>query len=146
MKIIDASNLIVGRLASMVAKELLRGEKVVIVRAEEGVITGSKSTTFKKYLHRRQRKSIVNPARHGPFFPREPEGIIRRAVRGMLPYKKPKGRKAYKNLRVYAGLPKEYEKEKIETLEPANVTKLKIPRFIKLKALSSLLGAKVSES
>lgn len=146
MKVIDASNLIVGRLATAVAKELLKGEKVVIVRAEEGVITGSKTATFEKYLHRRQRRSIVNPARHGPFFPRRPEGIIRRAVRGMLPYKKTRGRKAYKNLRVYSGLPREYEGEKIETLEPANVAKLKIPRFIKLKELSSLLGAKISES
>ncbi len=146
MKVVDASNLIVGRLASVVAKELLQGEKVVIVRAEEGVITGSKTATLEKYLHRRQRKSIVNPARHGPFFPRRPEGIIRRAVRGMLPYKKPRGRRAYKNLRVFTGLPREYEKEKIETIEPANVAKLKIPKFIKLKELSALLGAKVSES
>jgi large subunit ribosomal protein L13 len=143
MKVIDARNLIVGRLASVVAKELLKGEKVVIVNAEEGVISGSKATTFKKYLERRQRKSVVNPARHGPFFPRRPEGIIRRAVRGMLPYKKPRGRKAYKNLRVYVGLPEEFKNERIETLELANVAKLKIPKFIKLKELSSLLGAKL---
>lgn len=142
MKVIDASNLIIGRLASVVAKELLKGEKVVIVNAEEGIISGSKTSTFNKYLERRQRKSIVNPARHGPFSPRRPEGIIRRAVRGMLPYKKPRGREAYKNLKVYIGTPKELTAEKIETIEFANAAKLKIPKFIKLKELSSLLGAK----
>lgn len=143
MKIIDATNLIIGRLASAVAKDLLRGEKIVIVNAEEGVISGSKESVFEKYLERRHRKSIVNPARHGPFFPRRPDGILRRAVRGMLPYKKPKGREAYKNLRVYVGTPKEFAETKKETLEYASVTKLKIPKFIKLKELSNLLGAKI---
>src|SRR3972149_4303521 len=98
--IIDATNLIIGRMASVVAKELLKGEKVIIVNAEESIISGARSSVLGKYRERRERKSIVNPARHGPFFPRRPEGIIRRAVRGMLPYKKAKGKNAFKNLRV----------------------------------------------
>jgi ribosomal protein uL13 len=61
----------------------------------------------------------------------------------MLPYKKPKGRKALKNLRVYVGVPKEFRDKKAETIEEAHVAKLKIPKFIKLKELSSLLGAKL---
>lgn len=140
--IIDATNLIIGRMASVVAKELLKGEKVIIVNAEESIISGARSSVLGKYRERRERKSIVNPARHGPFFPRRPEGIIRRAVRGMLPYKKAKGKNAFKNLRVYSGMPKELEGKKIETVELANASKLRVPKYIKLKELCNLLGAK----
>lgn len=142
MKIIDASNLVIGRIASNVAKELLKGEETVIINAEEGVISGSRVYVLQKYRHRIKRRSIVNPARHGPFFPRRPDGIIRRAVRGMLPYKKPRGKKAFKNLRVYVGLPNEFASEKAETIESANVKKLKVSKYIKLKELSTMLGAK----
>ncbi len=140
--IIDATNLIIGRMASVAAKELLKGEKVIIVNAEESIISGARSSVLGKYRERRERKSIVNPARHGPFFPRRPEGIVRRAVRGMLPYKKAKGKNAFKNLRVYSGMPKELEGKKIETVELANASKLRVPKYIKLKELCNLLGAK----
>ncbi|MDI6654339.1 MAG: 50S ribosomal protein L13 [Candidatus Hydrothermarchaeota archaeon] len=140
--IIDARNLIVGRMASIAAKELLKGEKVIIVNAGESIISGSKSSILEKYRERRERKSIVNPARHGPFFPRRPEGIVRRAVRGMLPYKKAKGKNAFKSLKVYAGIPKELEGNEMETIEVANASKLRVPKYIKLKELCNLLGAK----
>lgn len=142
MKIIDAKNLIVGRMASVAAKELLKGEKVIIVNAEESIISGARSSVLEKYRERRERKSVVNPARHGPFFPRRPEGIIRRAVRGMLPYKKAKGMNAFKNLKVYAGIPKELEGKEMETIKLANASKLRVPKYIKLKELCNLLGAR----
>lgn len=141
MKVIDATDLILGRLASLVAKELLNGEEVIIVNAEECAITGSKESILQKYRERRERKSIVNPRRHGPHYPRRPDGILRRAIRGMLPYKKDKGRRAFKRLRVYVGTPKEFE-GKAESIEEIKVFKLEIPKYMKLKELSKLLGAK----
>jgi len=141
MKVIDATDLILGRLASLVAKELLNGEEIVIVNAEECAITGSKESILQKYRERRERKSIVNPRRHGPHYPRRPDGILRRAIRGMLPYKKEKGRRAFKRLRVYVGTPKEFE-GKAESIEEIKVFKLEIPKYMKLKELSKLLGAK----
>jgi len=141
MKVIDATDLILGRLASLVAKELLNGEEIVIVNAEECAITGSKESILQKYRERRERKSIVNPRRHGPHYPRRPDGILRRAIRGMLPYKKDKGRRAFKKLKVYVGTPKEFE-GKAESIEEIKVFKLEIPKYMKLKELSKLLGAK----
>lgn len=141
MKVIDATDLILGRLASLVAKELLNGEEIVIVNADECAITGSKESILQKYRERRERKSIVNPRRHGPHYPRRPDGILRRAIRGMLPYKKDKGRRAFKRLRVYVGTPKEFE-GKAESIEEIKVFKLEIPKYMKLKELSKLLGAK----
>ena len=139
MKVIDASNLIVGRMASAVAKELTCGEDVIIVNAENSIITGNRVSILNKYKERRERSSIINPARHGPFFPRTPEGIIRRAVRGMLPYKKANGKEAFKRLKVFVGTPHEFEGKKFEAINNADVSKLNIPKYIKLREISELL-------
>ncbi|MDI6721833.1 MAG: 50S ribosomal protein L13 [Candidatus Aenigmarchaeota archaeon] len=99
--IIDGTNAIMGRLASSAAKDLLKGEKVHIVNAERIIITGDRLQIINDYLERRRRGS----PHHGPFFPTRPDMIIRRCIRGMLPYKTNKGRKAFKNLRVSASIP-----------------------------------------
>lgn len=143
VKIIDASGILMGRMASLVAEELLKGEEIAIINAEECVISGDRRTVFDKYLERRHRSSIVNPARHGPFFPRGPEGIIKRAIRGMLPYKKAKGKEALKRLRVYIGVPLELEGKPTEDANIKDVSTLKIPKYVKLKELSTMLGAKI---
>jgi large subunit ribosomal protein L13 len=141
MKVIDAKDLILGRLASYVSKELLEGEEITIVNAEECVISGSRRYILEKYGHRRKRRSVINPARHGPFFPRRPEGIVRRAIRGMLPYKKAKGREAMKRLKVYVGIPEDL-KDKVDNMKIPSVNKLSIPKYMKIKEISELLGAK----
>ena len=103
MTTIDGKNAILGRLASNVAKQLLKGESVSIVNAEKIIITGSPDQIKEKYLARRRRGS----AHHGPFYPTRPDLIVRRTVRGMLPYKTNKGRNAFKKLRVYVGTPQD---------------------------------------
>lgn len=143
MKIINASGILMGRMASYVAGELLKGEEVTIINAEECIISGDEKNVLGKYMHRRHRSSLVNPARHGPFFPRRPEGIIKRAVRGMLPHKQAKGIDAMKRLRIYIGVPVELEGKPTEDVDIKNVTTLKIPKYIKLKELSTLLGANI---
>ncbi len=140
MKVIDARDVILGRMASLIAKELLNGEKIIVVNAEEAVISGSKEDVLEKYATRRERSSLVNPARHGPFYPRRPEGIVRRAVRGMLPYKKAGGKAAYKRLRVYAGVPEEY-KDTEKDVDLPKASKLRVPKYMKIGRLSALLGS-----
>ena len=104
---VDASESITGRLASKVAKMLLEGKRVVVLNAEKSVITGDKHMIITERLTRLTRGSIVNPD-YGPFHPRTPEGIMKRTVRGMLPIRRPKGRAAIKNLKVYCGVPSVY--------------------------------------
>ena len=48
MKIIDGKNAILGRMASYVAKEALKGEEVVVVNCEEVIITGNKKDIKEK--------------------------------------------------------------------------------------------------
>ncbi|GCC11091.1 50S ribosomal protein L13 [archaeon] len=142
MKIFDASGVVLGRLASNVAKAILNNEDVIVVNAEEAIITGNKKNILEKYMHRINRRSLVNPARHGPFFPKRPDRIIKRTVRGMVPYKQERGRKAYKRLKVYVGIPEEYSDTAKTVLEDSTYKKLSVPKYIKLGELSKLLGAR----
>ncbi len=137
MIIYDAENQILGRLASKIAKDLLKGEKVFVVNCEKAVISGNPKKIFEIYLQKIQRGDV----KKGPFFPRTPDGIFRRTVRGMLPWKKAKGRKAFKNLKVFIGIPDELKGMEFKKVESASVKKLKC-KFVYLENLSTLLGAK----
>ena len=136
MKVYDATNKIAGRLASIVAKELLKGEEVVIVNAEKAILSGNPKTKIREYLEKRWR----GDPHKGPFYPRYPDKILRRMVRGMLPYKKPKGRKAFKRLKVFIGLPEEFKNKELINLKEADASKLRC-KYITLGELAIQLGA-----
>jgi ribosomal protein uL13 len=138
--IINGEGHILGRLASLISKKLLEGEEIIVVNADQIVITGSKDWIYARYKQRRDRKSISNPRDLGPKYPRRPEDIFRRTVRGMLPYKKPKGRTAYKGLKAFVGVPKEFSEIETDTLSQAQYKNIK--KGLKLSEVSKLLGAK----
>lgn len=135
--IIDADGQILGRLASKVAKKLLEGESIVIVNSEKAIISGSKVTVFGEYREMRQKGSPEK----GPYYPRMPDQILKRTVRGMLPYKKLRGRDAYSRLKVYIGIPDEYSGEKTVKIEDADMVRLGSIKYIRLGELSKKLGA-----
>ncbi len=112
-KIINAEDTIIGRLASIVAKRLLSGEKIIIVNAEKALISGNPGSVAKKYLDRYHIKTKSNPLQ-GPFNPRKPDQILKRTVRGMLPYKKSRGKEAYKRLKVFNRLPGLFKDQELE--------------------------------
>ena len=136
MKVFDADGLIMGRLATHVAKLLLDGEDVAITNAEKAVVTGSRGYIMQKYKKKRE----LTHTRRGPFFPRQPHLILKRTVRGMLPYQTPHGREAYKKLRVYIGTPPELTKAKLERYDGASSEGK--TRFMLLGDVSRSLGAK----
>lgn len=138
MAVIDASNLILGRMASMVAQRLLSGEEINIINAEKSIISGRKDTTFERYKKYTDRGS----REFGPFFPRRPDQIVARTIRGMIPHKKMTGREAYKRLKVYIGVPPELGKEQAGTIENASLTRLSTSNYIILGDLSKKLGSK----
>lgn len=125
MKIIDAEGLILGRLASKVAKSLLNGNKVIILNAEKVIISGKKKS---KVAEAKEFLEVGSPKR-GPFHYRRPDRILRKTVKGMLPHRQPKGKSAYKRLRVFLGVPKEYETKQMITLKEAKASKIKGPYF-----------------
>ena len=137
MKIYDASGQILGRIATRIAKDLLKGETVHVINCEKAVIAGNPDYTKKIYLERTQR----GDPHHGPFFPKTPKGIVRRTIRGMIPYKKPLGRKAFKRLKVWIGIPEELKGKEYIKLKDADVSKLRT-KHITIGDLSVYLGAK----
>lgn len=123
--VINAEGLILGRMASVIAKRLLNGEAIIVVNAEKAVVSGKKQGKVreaKKFL-------AVGHPRKGPFHHRRPDRIIGRTVRGMLPYKQPKGKQAFKRLKVFIGVPDEFKGREMKTLEEAKSQKLKCPHF-----------------
>ena len=129
--IIDAKHAVMGRLASYAAKQLLKGNPVAIFNAENVIITGDPLEIKGKYLQRRRRGS----PQHGPFFPRRPDLILRRTIRGMVDYKKEKGRAAMKKLRIHIGVPQDLDKKEAITLKKEIRT-----NFITLGELAKALG------
>jgi large subunit ribosomal protein L13 len=140
VKVINAEGLILGRLASVVAKRLLDGEAIIITNAEKSIVIGSKDAIINNYLEKRARTH----ARKGPKFPRMPDRILKRTVRGMLPYQQARGRTALKNLKVYIGVPKEFAKSKTETIEKAK--NIDNEKFLELGAISRYLGVELPEN
>lgn len=134
--VINAQDLILGRMASIVAKRALEGETVALVNVEKAVVSGTRTRVNANYNQKRQRGSLEG----GPFFPRRPDHIVKRTVRGMLPYKRQAGREALKRVKAYVGVPVEFRESRMETLEEAHVSRLSSPRYVSLGSISSFLG------
>ncbi|MHA1771453.1 MAG: 50S ribosomal protein L13 [Candidatus Thorarchaeota archaeon] len=123
VKVYDAENMVVGRLAAKAAKAALLGDLVIIVNAEKAIITGDKRTVIDAYKEKRNIRTSYNP-RKGPFHHRRPDKMVRRMIRGMLPYPRPRGKEAFKRVKVYIGVPDEYSETEKITLEGARYTSL----------------------
>ena len=137
MILINAENQVMGRLASFAAKKALEGEQVTIFNAEKAVITGSRQSASKKLAIRLRLHSKGNPEK-GPKFSRMPDKVLRRTIRGMLPWKSSRGKQAYKRVKAYIGLPPEFKDKKFEEMPKAKEQK----KFIQLGEVCKLLGAK----
>lgn len=135
--IIDAKNKIVGRIATIAAKQALLGETVHIMNCDHAVITGRKNEVLAKYQHRRNLGH-----QRGPFLSRSTDRFVRRIVRGMLPYKQPKGATALKKVRCYTGFPEQFKDQTPVNLPKADVAKLPTFRFVTVKELCKKLGGK----
>ncbi|MFC1768186.1 50S ribosomal protein L13 [Nanoarchaeota archaeon] len=137
--IIDANNKIVGRIATVAAKASLLGENVDIVNCENSFVSGNKYSVIKDFEHKRERGSMAK----GPFWPRNPERVVRRIIRGMLPYKAERGRKAFERIKCYVGVPDGMDITNSEKVKGAEITKLKTLNYIQLKDVCKQLGAKI---
>lgn len=111
--LVDADGLVLGRLASEVARVLRgkhkanysthldNGDHVIIVNAEKVVVTGRKLDHKKRYIFSGY-PSGLHSTTYRDWMKRQPEELVRRSVRGMLP-KTRLGRAMLKKVRIYAG-------------------------------------------
>jgi len=133
---VDATDRIAGRLSSKVAKLLLKGEEVMIFNAEKLVISGTPEHSFKIFKERIKRGDPY----HGPFYPKRPDRMLKRMVRGMIPYKKPSGRDAFKRLKVFNSVPEEFKDAKFTSIDGTeNKHRYK---FVTLGEVSRKIGGK----
>ena len=144
--VIDAKNHMLGRLASVLATAMLKGQKVVCVRTEEINISGSLFRNYVIMSRWFRKRTRTNPT-HGPFHHRAPGRLLVKAVRGMLPHKTPRGAAALERLKVFEGVPHPYDRMKKQVVPQALRTlRLKPGRaFCRLGDLAAKCGWKHNE-
>ncbi|MHA1544759.1 MAG: 50S ribosomal protein L13 [Alphaproteobacteria bacterium] len=128
--VVDAEGVVLGRLASEIAK-ILRGkhkpiftphmdtgDNVIVINAGKVAVTGRKMDNKIYYRHTGYpggiKSETVREVLEGKF----PERIVERAVKRMIP-KGPLGRVQFKNLKVYAGTEHPHEGQKPQILDIA---------------------------
>jgi large subunit ribosomal protein L13 len=136
-RVVDAGDCILGRVASQVAEAALDGESIAVVNVEDAVITGSESDVVETYRTRHNLSSD-----RGPHYPKRPDQIFKRSIRGMLPHKRERGREALESIRVYVGDP--FDDEDPEILAGTSLDRLSNIRFVHLGEVSEQLGANVT--
>lgn len=141
--VVDGKGHLLGRLASTVAKQLLNGQKVVVVRCEALNISGEFFRNKLKYHDYLRKGTRYNPTK-GPFHFRAPSRILYKAIRGMISHKTARGKAALERLKVFDGIPPPYDKKKRVVVPQAlRVLRLKPGRkYTTVGKLSTSVGWK----
>ena len=129
--IIDAENSIIGRVATAVAKKALMGEEVHVVNCEKAIISGDAQKIAEKI---RERRRLGQP-NQGPYIQTQPFRYVRRVIRGMLPYSKPRGREAFSRVKCYESVPDMFKEEKLEKIKNTGHEKLPTTKYITIAKL-----------
>ncbi|MDM7275081.1 MAG: 50S ribosomal protein L13 [Thermoprotei archaeon] len=123
---VDGAGMVLGRLASIVAKKLLGGYRVYVVNVDKIVVSGDRTRMIQYY-----KRTILNVKSHyshrwRPKRPRSPVRLFKATVWGMLP-KNNKGVKALKRLKAYIGVPEELSSRSFVKFPEADSSKLSRP-------------------
>ena len=125
--VVDASDKVLGRLASEIAHRLRgkhkpeytphvdTGDYIVVVNAEKIAVTGNKANAKKYYRHTGYPGGIKETS-YREMIEQHPERVIEKAVKGMLPRNK-LGRAMFSKLKVYAGENHRHEAQQPQPLE-----------------------------
>ena len=136
MIIIDGTNQILGRVAVYSAKKALLGEQIAIINCEKIILSGTRTFILSKFEERKERGHPYD----GPFYPKSSDRIVRRTIRGMLPYKQERGKQAYKKIMCYIGVPKQFQGKTYQIVPGADASKLETNNFMELQEISAFLG------
>ncbi|GCA63727.1 ribosomal protein L13, eukaryotic/archaeal [Kipferlia bialata] len=141
--VIDCSGHLVGRLASVCAKDLMEGKHITLVRCEEANISGAFIRNKLKYMRFLHKSTNTNHTK-GPFHHRCPSAIVHRTIRGMIPHKTARGMAAMSRLQTFDGCPPPFDRTKRMVVpEALRVMRLKPTRkFTVLKRVSEECGWK----
>jgi len=135
---LDGKGMIFGRISSYAAKRALLGETVNIYNCEEIVITGNKQRMLDDYPKKRK---FTGQMGKGPFRPRRADLMLKRRIRGMIPYESIRGREALARIKFWIGMPE--SQITLERFEQADMKRLTTQKYLTIKELSRLLGGKI---
>jgi len=140
--VIDGKGHLLGRLASIIAKQALNGQKIVVVRCELINVSGSFFRMKLRYHAFLNKRHLVNPKKSGPFHFRAPSRVLHKAVRGMMPHKTSRGAAALERIKLFEGMPPPYDRQKKMVIPQAlRVLRLKPGRkYCTIKRLSHEVG------
>jgi len=144
--VIDCRGHLLGRLASIIAKQLLEGQKIVAVRCEQINISGKFIKNKIIYLQYLRKRTAFNHTRGHHHF-RAPAKILWRTIRGMLPHKSERGKHALARFKSFEGCPPPYDKlKRVVVPDALRVLKLKpMRKYTDLGRLSTEVGWKHAE-
>ena len=134
--IIDAKDMILGRVCTFAAKQILLGNKIDVINCEECIVTGNKNSILENYLKKLHRKAPTK----GPYFYRRPDLLVKRTVRGMIPFKRSRGREAFKNIKCHIGNPENLKNQKPIIFEKASVERIHSADITKVKDICTAVG------
>ncbi|MBI4148308.1 50S ribosomal protein L13 [Candidatus Woesearchaeota archaeon] len=137
---VDASNAVVGRLASFVAKQALLGRRVNVFNCEAAIISGNPQYTFDRYHH-----FIADTGQpfRGPYYPRLADRFVRRMIRGMVPFRQARGQEAFDRIMCYIGVPVKFKDVKLQKVGGADSAQLATVKRITIKDLIYKLGGRL---
>ena len=134
--VIDGKDHLLGRLASVVAKQLLLGNRIVVVRTERINISGSMFRNMYRLRGFMGKTRASNPTR-GHIHYHNPARIFWRTVRGMTPHKTARGAEALGRLKTFEGVPHPYN-EKKRMIVPDALKALRVKNFRQVTVLGEL--------
>ena len=132
--VIDAENVVVGRLATFVAMRLRGkhrpdytphidcGDNVIIINADKVKFTGKKRDDKVYYRHTGHPGGLKETTAAKILDGRFPDRVMRKAVQRMLPKESPLARAQLSNLRVYAGTDHPHEAQAPEVIDFASLS------------------------
>ncbi len=139
--LVDAKDQILGRLASFAAKHAIDGDEVIVLNAEKAIISGRRRNIIAEAKRRLQTRTLGTQT-HAPVHQRRADLYVRRVVRGMLPWKKAKGRDAFHRVQVFIGVPEEFSGKASVKIPGADASKLRSP-YITVQDLAREIGRTV---
>lgn len=134
--VIDATDLVLGRLGSQIAKRLLLGESIKLVNCKEAVILGKKKFLVERYKNKLSNKVV----KQGPYYSRSPADMVKRSFRNMLPYKNQRGAEAYKRLKCFNSVPSTLLNIEKEVVDSARLDKSSVFYYTKVEDICKVLG------
>ncbi|MBT4604784.1 50S ribosomal protein L13 [archaeon] len=139
MKVYNAKGMLIGRMASRIAKDALLGEEVRVINCDLAVVSGKKRVIQKEKTQRQDRRGYPGLANKRP---RMPDRYVRRAIRGMLPWTTPRGKAAFARIMCYVGEPSDIDSSSAIILKDADKSKLPQGKYLTVAQIIKHLGGR----